>query len=344
MLQYDRKYQVNIFNTDLTGRLSAGTLFGFFEDIAGRHAVQLGWGRDDLMTGGNFWVLSRMLVKIERLPETWEEVTLRTWPRGTETIFALRDLEMYDTAGKRIAAASSSWVIVDYHTRKAQRPDKALSNLNISFPSERALETNARRVPPLPEGCPIAKNFRVRLDDIDINRHVNNAKYVHWAVNSHDQDFISRHTPVSIEVNYLQECPPEEMITTLMCSCGTNSDKSAVSGKENGNSKNEGDEGDLQSKADSWHEELLNHTRAVEGDFQRKADSWHEDLLNHTSAIEGDFQRKADSWVENTEDEGYKNNCHEINDRESRFIYSVTRDTDRVELCRLRISWKKNDE
>jgi len=212
MIIFERKYSVNIFNTDLTGRLSPGALFNFFEDIAGRHALELGWGRDSLMSNGLFWALSRMVVKVERLPMAWDEVMLRTWPRGTESIFALRDLEMYDGAGKRLAAASSSWVIVDYNTRKAQRPDKALSNLNNRFPEERALETNARKVPPLPPGDHEMTRMQVKLDDIDVNRHVNNARYVHWAANCYDPEFISSHIPDTIEVNYIAEGHQNEMI------------------------------------------------------------------------------------------------------------------------------------
>ena len=212
MIIFERKYSVNVFNTDLTGRLSSGAVFNFFEDIAGRHAVELGWGRDDLMTNGLFWALSRMVVKVERLPMTWDDVTLRTWPRGTETIFALRDLEMYNAEGKRLAAASSSWVIVDYNTRKAQRPDKMLSNLNNRFPEERALDTNARKVPPLPAGEHEMTRLKVKLDDIDVNRHVNNARYVHWAVNCYDPEFIISHTPDTIEVNYIMEGHQNEMI------------------------------------------------------------------------------------------------------------------------------------
>ncbi len=216
MILFERKYAINIFNTDLTGRLSPGALFSFFEDLAARHAAELGWGRDDLMaSGGYFWALSRMIVKIDRLPGAWEEVTLRTWPRGTEAIFALRDLEMYDDAGKRIAGASSSWVIVDYNTRKAQRPDKALSGLNKNFPQVRATETNARKVPLLPAGEHTLTKLKVKLDDIDVNRHVNNARYVHWAVNCYDPEFISLHTPDTIEVNYLLEGHQGEMINIL---------------------------------------------------------------------------------------------------------------------------------
>jgi acyl-ACP thioesterase len=220
MILFERKYPVNIFNTDLTGRLSPGALFSFFEDLAGRHASELGWGRDDLMTsGGYFWALSRMIVKIERLPKTWDEVTLRTWPRGTESIFALRDLEMYDNEGRKIAGASSSWVIVDYQTRKAQRPDRALSNLSYPFPGNRATETNARKVPPLPEGRHTLTRLKVKIDDIDINRHVNNARYVHWAVNCYDTQYISSHTPDTIEVNYLLEGHQDEMLNILTAAC-----------------------------------------------------------------------------------------------------------------------------
>lgn len=215
MIIFERKYSVNVFNTDLTGRLSPGALFNFFEDIAGRHALELGWGRDNLMFNGLFWALSRMVVKVERLPMAWDEVMLRTWPRGTESIFALRDLEMYDGAGKRLAAASSSWVIVDYHTRKAQRPDKTLSNLNNRFPEERALDTNARKVPPLPAGEHEMTRLKVKLDDIDVNGHVNNARYVHWAVNCYDPEFIINHTPETIEVNYIAEGHQNEMINIL---------------------------------------------------------------------------------------------------------------------------------
>lgn len=205
MITFERSYPVNIFNTDITGRLSPGAMFSFFEDLAGRHANELGWGRDNLMNDGTFWALSRMTVKVERLPLALEELTLRTWPRGTDLIYALRDLEMYDAAGNRLAGASSSWVIVDYHTRKAQRPDRALADLNMMFPEKKAIGTNSRKVPPLPAGDHRANRHMVMLDDIDVNSHVNNARYVYWALNCYEPDFLTSHTPDTIEVNYVQE-------------------------------------------------------------------------------------------------------------------------------------------
>jgi acyl-ACP thioesterase len=215
MIIFERKYPVNIFNTDLTGKLSAGSLFSFCEDIAGRHASVLGWGRDSLMSGGNFWALSRMMVKIDRFPAALEEITLRTWPRGTDSIYALRDFEMYDDQGNVIAAATSSWIIVDYNTRKVQRPDKTLSLLNIEFPEKKAVGGNAGKIPSVPADGQTVTSMMVRTEDIDVNMHVNNARYVTWVLNSYPTGQIISHVPATIEVNYVSEGHADEAVNII---------------------------------------------------------------------------------------------------------------------------------
>ena len=139
------------------------------------------------------------------MPAAWDEVTLRTWPRGTENIFALRDLEMYDAEGKRLSAASSSWVVLDYGTRRVQRPDKALSHLNTTFPDARALTRNAAKIPAVPADNQQITRLTAAPGDIDVNLHVNNARYIEWVTDSYDPQFLSSHTPYAIDVNYLSE-------------------------------------------------------------------------------------------------------------------------------------------
>jgi medium-chain acyl-[acyl-carrier-protein] hydrolase len=112
---------------------------------------------------------------------------------------------MYDSGGKRIVAASSSWVILDYNTRKVQRPDKALSFLNATFPETRALPANAAKVLPLPAENLTISEMTASLCDIDVNLHVNNARYIHWVTGTYETDFITTHAPQTAEVNYLAE-------------------------------------------------------------------------------------------------------------------------------------------
>ncbi len=47
--------------------------------------------------------------------------------------------------------------------------------------------------------------FRVRFDDIDLNRHVNNAVYALWASEAVDPEFRLTHTPYRIEIQFRKE-------------------------------------------------------------------------------------------------------------------------------------------
>jgi acyl-ACP thioesterase len=45
----------------------------------------------------------------------------------------------------------------------------------------------------------------VRYSDIDVNRHVNSARYIGWLLDSYPPEFHRTHTLRSLEVNYLAE-------------------------------------------------------------------------------------------------------------------------------------------
>ena len=49
------------------------------------------------------------------------------------------------------------------------------------------------------------KDFRIRFDDIDVNRHVNNANYLAWALETIDYDFKCSHSAKIIDVYYKKD-------------------------------------------------------------------------------------------------------------------------------------------
>jgi len=205
MIIFERTYPVNVYETDIKEELSLVSLFDFFQDIAGRNASQLGFGREHLMANGNFWVLSRMSVRIDKMPCLWSEINVKTWPRGTDGIFAVRDFEVTSATGEQLIAATSSWVIVDFHTRHLQRPDKTLSDLNIEFPDKRVMDENAVKIHSLPPENNTVEGYKVTLSDLDVNQHVNNAMYIKWIYNTYSKEYIDSHSPATIDVNYINE-------------------------------------------------------------------------------------------------------------------------------------------
>ena len=50
-----------------------------------------------------------------------------------------------------------------------------------------------------------ARDYRVRYFDIDINHHVNNARYLDWMLDPLGPDFLRQHRPVAFKINYEAE-------------------------------------------------------------------------------------------------------------------------------------------
>jgi medium-chain acyl-[acyl-carrier-protein] hydrolase len=212
LLQFEKEYKVHVYESGPDGRLSLFSMLDFLQDIAAEHAEKLRFGRDDLLKENRFWVLSRMLAKISVWPEWGETIIVRTWPRGTDKLFALRDFEIFFPDGKNVAYASSSWLVVDRTTKRVQRPDDLLTRFNLEFPVKNALDRNAGKIEPSsPDGL-TSDVFRVKISDLDVNLHTNNVRYINWVTDTYDLDFRMNHIPASLEINYLAESKWNEEI------------------------------------------------------------------------------------------------------------------------------------
>ena len=201
----EKDYPVHVYETGPDGRLNLHSLFDYFQDIASDHAVRLGFGRDDLLKQNHFWVLSRIYSEISLLPSWGETIILKTWPRGTDRLLALRDYEARFPDGRIIALATSSWLIIDRDTKRIQRPDNLRSSLNSDPSVENVLPRNSIKLGPAGSNGRTIPHFRVRISDLDINLHTNNARYLKWITDSYDLDFMLNNVPLSAEINYLAE-------------------------------------------------------------------------------------------------------------------------------------------
>lgn len=216
----EKQYHVHVYETGPDGKLSLLSLFDYLQDIASDHAVKLGYGRDDLMKANRLWVLSRMYAVITTFPGWGETVTVVTWPKGTEKLFALRDYEMRSPEGEIMAAASSSWLIIDQRTKRICRPDHTLYEYNSALYKRDSLQRNAAKLEPGRDEMKVLLQFRVRINDLDVNLHSNNVKYLKWVTDTYDLDFVMNNIPYSVEINYLAESRFNDEIIILGTEAG----------------------------------------------------------------------------------------------------------------------------
>ena len=211
-LQFEKEYRVHVYETGPDGRLNLCSLFNYMQDIASDHAVKLGFGRDDLMRDNRFWVLSRMYACINEYP-LWEEtITLKTWPNGTDKLFALRNYDVKYSDGRHIASGTSSWLILDHTTKKVQRPDTILTQYNPDIQLENSLVRFASKIDPSAEDGFNSPVYKIRVSDIDVNLHTNNVQYLKWVYDTYSLDFLMKNVPQSAEINYLAESLFDEEI------------------------------------------------------------------------------------------------------------------------------------
>ncbi len=205
ILELQKEYRIHVYETGPDERLTIHSLFNYMQDIASDHAIKLGFGRDDLMKANRFWVLSRMYAEFKSWPLWGDTIILRTWPNGTDKLFALRNYEVTYPDGRHIASGSSSWLILDYTTRKIQRPDAILEQFYRDLNPNESPVRYAARLDHASANRQSSAPFKVKAGDLDVNFHTNNTRYLNWIYNSYDLEFLINNCPKSAEINYLAE-------------------------------------------------------------------------------------------------------------------------------------------
>ena len=210
MLVMKHKIQLSTksYFIDRFGKLSTSFMFYQMQDIAWEHANILGFGYDDLKKDQHFWVLSKLLVKINRRPEWAENFTLETWSRGTDGFFGYRDFNFIDKTGQNIIQATSSWLILDLKSKRIVR----IGNQN-NFPkhNESVFGCDAQKVRP-PKSNEKLQFAPVLFNEIDINQHFNSGRYLEKITDSYDFDFHEKYELAEFEINFLKEGLPSDML------------------------------------------------------------------------------------------------------------------------------------
>jgi acyl-ACP thioesterase len=198
---------------DKSDRMSLNAVFQFFQEAAISHAENLGVGREEMARTGLAWILSRMTVLVERRPKYCETVTVRSWPRGWEKLFAIRDYEIRDKDNIAAISARSAWLIVDLEKRRPIRPQAAMDNL----PPNQELQAL-----PVEAGGNIGLKERTNLQkiterkalytDLDYNGHVNNVRYIQWIEDATDRQILEKADKMRLDINYLSEILGDEVI------------------------------------------------------------------------------------------------------------------------------------
>jgi Acyl-ACP thioesterase len=213
-------------DVDMNKKLRLTVFLQKAQEAAEAHATLYGCGYNQLIQKDIVWVLSRIHLKIARFPQWLEPVRLDTWHKRVERIFALRDFLLYaDEHGQEVwtgeealaqnlrpvVRATSAWLLMDTRSRRMQRVEHFLPDLiDVDIPQD-AIESLPDKLV-APEHLSCSHVHTVRFSDIDPNHHVNNTKYVEWALDCLPLEVLAQNQLRECQINYNHEALPQDQI------------------------------------------------------------------------------------------------------------------------------------
>jgi medium-chain acyl-[acyl-carrier-protein] hydrolase len=194
------KFPIKSYDSDQNGKLTLQALFHFLQECAWDNARMNDFGFEYLEKQNAFWVLSRIFVQINEYPEWKDEIEIKTWPKGVDGFFAIRDFQI-KKGDKIIGNATSYWLILDKDSKRPKRLDD-FNFVHENFVKEEAIKQNLGKL--LYKGdLKELDRRKVYQSDLDVNKHVNNATYVRWIL---DSFFNATREPIcEFEINFLNE-------------------------------------------------------------------------------------------------------------------------------------------
>lgn len=199
---YEEKILITSNDVDDHYDLKISTIFKYLQQVSTNHSELIGLGKKDTVDKGVFWVITRMQVKILKMPKMLDTLRVTTHP-GDLTMFVFpRYYQIYNEQGELCIVASAAWVLLDINTHKiVMKPfgdgytfkgEKDPSDIplpgRVTFDNLFELETR-----------------KVRYNDIDLNGHLNNTKYIDYIIDTHDVNFYKKHRVNEIIINYEKE-------------------------------------------------------------------------------------------------------------------------------------------
>lgn len=183
-------------------------LLSLLTDLATVNGIEIGMWNDSLK-GKYGWILSKQTLKLKRPIMVEEIITIMTRAKGAGRVQFERTYDI-TSQDEVIGGIYSLWTLIDIHKRRIVKPQMA----GITIPDIEPYEPFVESYEPVRKDIQTQHVSRrqVLYNDIDINQHMNNAKYIEWAMDLMDYDKHRHFYVEQLSMHYQKEIVPLTMV------------------------------------------------------------------------------------------------------------------------------------
>ncbi|WP_413557652.1 acyl-[acyl-carrier-protein] thioesterase [Bdellovibrio sp. HCB209] len=199
---WEETFKISSQSVNPRGVLGLFGLLNLLQETAWQHAERVGFGTDQMQKDKLYWVVTRQYAEMSQWPKYGETIRIRTWIRPPSGAFVLRGFKVVNSKNEVIGQCAMSFLALE------QGSGRILPAQNLrpwqDLVSEESLILEPEKIPVQGQYEKLAE-FAVRNSDLDINQHVNNAKYAQWILDSIPFDLHKTLKLNSYSVNFLTE-------------------------------------------------------------------------------------------------------------------------------------------
>src|SRR5574344_1496743 len=195
------------FHCDFSGRLFMGHLGNHLLNAADFHSSARGFGMKYLMTIHRSWVLSRLAIEMNEMPEQYTKFNVETWVESAMRFFTSRNFIVTDAESEKVYGyVRSIWAMIDTDTRQPtdiQMIDGGVINWWVEMEKLCLMEKGGRVK--MSNDATFVRTIDTYYNDVDINGHINSVKYIEHVLNLWPIDWYRRHAIRRFEIAYVAE-------------------------------------------------------------------------------------------------------------------------------------------
>ena len=200
---YKKIIKNSFSNIGLTGQLKIVKIMNLLQDIAVEYALKLKISSQDLAQKDLFWVISRYQIEINDTANLNDDLTISIKRSAHKRLYDLRWFTIKTKSNKEVVNALGSWVIINKKTGSPCHLDKFMTKemLCENTNDVKQFFNNLQKL----DTTDYKQNFKIRMNDLDLNKHVNNATYVEWAIETLPESILLKHTLEKINITFQKE-------------------------------------------------------------------------------------------------------------------------------------------
>ncbi|MEX0686254.1 MAG: acyl-ACP thioesterase domain-containing protein [Balneolales bacterium] len=218
---FNKQFELRYFEMNHHGEATPLTMLKLLQETAADHCLAIQYSLYDLLKQNIGWVLLSGYMQIARYPKYKETITIRTWLSEYKTYRGIRENVIFDEKGNIIGRGKGLWLFYDIEKR---RPARIFDDIQKKWgvnPEESIRHDIRSKIIPLDDAAEIIE-FIVRRFDMDTNKHVNNLRYLQWAMESVPEYITDNYYLHSIDGRFVGEAQYGHTIQSLIEPQGDN--------------------------------------------------------------------------------------------------------------------------